>query len=118
MKCSRCSEILFNKELDHNHKVCLKCGYHFRVPAHERMEMTLDEGSFREMDAGMLPVNPLNLPDYGDKLDSAVKKTGLKEAVVTGEVYWRLSRCNGGHGRPLHDGEYGYRCGREDHQGH
>jgi ABC-type cobalamin/Fe3+-siderophores transport system ATPase subunit len=33
-------------------------------------------------------------------------------------VYWRLSRCNGGHGRPLHDGEYGYRCGREDHQGH
>jgi acetyl-CoA carboxylase carboxyl transferase subunit beta len=85
VKCSRCSEILFNKELDHNHKVCLKCGYHFRVPAHERMEMTLDEGSFREMDAGMLPVNPLNLPDYGDKLDSAVKKTGLKEAVVTGE---------------------------------
>lgn len=85
VKCSRCSEILFNKELDRNHKVCLKCGYHFRVPAHERMEMTLDEGSFREMDAGMLPVNPLNLPDYGAKLDSAVKKTGLNEAVVAGE---------------------------------
>ena len=82
MKCSRCSEILFNKELDHNHKVCLKCGYHFRVPAHERMEMTLDEGSFREMDAGMLPVNPLNRLIMVT-VDSAVKKTGLKEAVVT-----------------------------------
>ena len=47
--------------------------------------MTLDEGSFREMDAGMLPVNPFDLPDYETKLVSAVKNTGLNEAVVSGE---------------------------------
>jgi len=85
VKCPNCNEILFNKELDRNYRVCLKCGYHFRVPAHERIEMTLDEGSFREMDAGMLPVNPFDLPDYETKLVSAVKNTGLNEAVVSGE---------------------------------
>jgi acetyl-CoA carboxylase carboxyl transferase subunit beta len=85
VKCTRCSEILYNKELDKNGKVCLKCGYHFRVSAYERMDMTLDEGSFREMDAGMLPVNPFKLADYESKLAAAVKGTGLKEAVVAGE---------------------------------
>ncbi|HPZ43675.1 MAG TPA: acetyl-CoA carboxylase, carboxyltransferase subunit beta [Bacillota bacterium] len=85
VKCPSCNEILFNKELERNHRVCLKCGYHFRVPAYERIAMTLDEGSFREMDADMLPVNPFNLPDYESKLVSAVKNTGLNEAVVTGE---------------------------------
>ena len=85
VKCPRCDEVLFNKELEQNKKVCHKCGYHFRVAAHERMEMTLDEGSFKETDADMLPVNPLDLPDYKSKLDIAVKNTGLNEAVVTGE---------------------------------
>ncbi|MCL6638848.1 MAG: acetyl-CoA carboxylase, carboxyltransferase subunit beta [Firmicutes bacterium] len=85
VKCSNCNEILYNKELEKNHKVCQKCGFHFRVPARERLKMTLDEGSFREMDAGYLPVNPFNLADYGNKLAQARKTTGLNEAVVTGE---------------------------------
>ena len=29
-KCPGCNEILFNKELEKNLKVCTKCGHHFR----------------------------------------------------------------------------------------
>jgi acetyl-CoA carboxylase carboxyl transferase subunit beta len=85
VKCSNCNEILYNKELDKNFKVCQKCGFHFRLNSQERLKMTLDEGSFRELDNGVLPVNPFNLPDYENKLAQARKNTGLNEAVVTGE---------------------------------
>lgn len=85
VKCDRCGEILFNKELDKNYKVCKKCGFHFRLTAFERIKITIDEGSFKELDAGLLPVNPFNLPDYEKKLAVARKNSGLNEAVVTGE---------------------------------
>lgn len=85
VKCSRCNEILYNKELDKNFKVCQKCNYHFRLNARERIRMTLDEGSFKELDAELNTVNPLNFPTYAEKLEVVQESTGLKEAVVTGE---------------------------------
>ncbi|TEB11417.1 Acetyl-coenzyme A carboxylase carboxyl transferase subunit beta [Pelotomaculum sp. FP] len=85
VKCSRCNEIIFSKELDKNCKVCQKCGFHFRASAYERIAMTLDEGTFKEMDTDMLPVNPFKSAEYEEKLQAARKKSGLNEAVVTGE---------------------------------
>ena len=85
VKCTRCNEILLSKELDKNCKVCLKCGFHFRLNAYERIKMTLDEGSFQEINRDVFPVNPFNLADYDSKLASARKSSGLNEAVVTGE---------------------------------
>jgi acetyl-CoA carboxylase carboxyl transferase subunit beta len=85
VKCSHCNEIIFNKELERNFKVCQKCGFHFRATAYERIAMTLDEGTFREMDADLQPVNPYRLAEYEEKLKAARKKSGLNEAVVTGE---------------------------------
>ncbi|MDD4237308.1 MAG: acetyl-CoA carboxylase, carboxyltransferase subunit beta [Desulfotomaculaceae bacterium] len=85
VKCSRCNEIIFNKELDKNYKVCQKCGFHFRTSAYERIAMTLDEGTFEEMDTELLPVNPFKSAEYEEKLKAARKKSGLSESVVTGE---------------------------------
>ena len=84
VKCSQCNEIIFNKELEKNFKVCRKCGFHFRATAYERIAMTLDEGTFEEMDADMQPANPLENAEYAEKLQSAQKKSGLNESVVTG----------------------------------
>ena len=50
VKCPRCNEILYTKELEKNCKVCQKCNYHFRLNAQERIRMTVDEGSFQELD--------------------------------------------------------------------
>lgn len=85
VKCTRCNEILYTKELDKNLKVCHKCNFHFRVGAQERVAMVLDQGSFQEYDAGMVSTNPLDFPGYEDKIVKAQELTGLKEAVLTGE---------------------------------
>ena len=85
VKCPRCSEISFGRDLEKNLKVCRKCGYHFRLTAAERIRFTLDEGTFVEYDADLKPVNPFHSAEYADKLLAAQKSTGLPEAVVTGE---------------------------------
>ncbi|MFA5859450.1 MAG: acetyl-CoA carboxylase, carboxyltransferase subunit beta [Elusimicrobiota bacterium] len=91
VKCKKCEEIIYNKELEDNLKVCPKCGYYFRMKAHERIKMLADEGTFKEYDPDIMPVDILNFlsyPEkkpYADKLKSEQKKTGLNEAVVTGE---------------------------------
>jgi len=87
-RCGDCEEIIYNKELEENLKVCPKCNYHFRIGARERISFLLDEGSFREYDRNMTSVDPLNFQgvvSYKDKLSEEQKKTGLVEAAVTGE---------------------------------
>lgn len=85
VKCTRCNEILYTKELDKNLKVCQKCNFHFRVGAQERVAMILDEGSFQEYDADLVSGNPLDFPGYQEKIAQAQESTGLREAVLTGE---------------------------------
>ncbi|WIV20547.1 acetyl-CoA carboxylase, carboxyltransferase subunit beta [Paenibacillus polygoni] len=83
-KCSKCGTIQYSKELEKNLKVCPSCGYHMRLNAMERVKMTLDEG-FIEYDADMVSVDPLDFPGYKSKLEQQTMKSGLKDAVVTGE---------------------------------
>ena len=46
----------------------------------------MDEGSFREVEDGLSPRDFLGFKDYRDKLKSSRKKTGLKDAVISGEA--------------------------------
>ncbi|WP_374018833.1 acetyl-CoA carboxylase, carboxyltransferase subunit beta [Paenibacillus thiaminolyticus] len=84
-KCPKCGTIQYHKELQKNLKVCSECNHHLRLNAWERIEMTLDEGRFFEYDAEMDSVDPLQFPDYMEKLNLQKAKTGLKEAVIIGE---------------------------------
>ena len=87
-KCQNCQEIIYFKEIERNLKVCPKCDYHFRISASERIELVLDEGSFREMDAGLVSIDFLDFKDsqqYSERLARAMKKNGRTEAVVCGE---------------------------------
>ena len=83
-KCPECSEILFNKELEKNLRVCGKCGHHYILSARERIALTVDDGTFEEMDAGITTVNVLDFPEYDEKLEKWRKGTGEVECVVTG----------------------------------
>jgi len=83
-KCQRCGEIIYNKELEANFKVCPKCGYHFKTTARERIQMLLDEGSFTELFGNLVSQDPLDFAGYEEKLASAEKKAGLNEAVIAG----------------------------------
>ena len=86
-KCPACSELIHNLELQQNFRVCPRCDHHFVQPALERIEMLVDEGSFEEQDANMISVDTLKFmgqASYTERLKSYQKKTGLKDAVLTG----------------------------------
>lgn len=86
-KCPKCAQLIYDKDLDDNFKVCPKCDYHFPMSARERIHSLVETCSFEEMDADMMSVDILKftgVATYKSKLDQNQKKTGLKEAVVTG----------------------------------
>jgi acetyl-CoA carboxylase carboxyl transferase subunit beta len=86
-KCDGCGEIAYERVIQRNHWTCIKCGHHFVISAREYLSLISDEGSFEESDAGLKSGDPLGFRDskkYTDRVRSAVKKTGLNEAVVTG----------------------------------
>jgi len=85
IKCPNCKKIMYTKELNKNLKVCMNCGYHHQMNARERIESLFDENSFLEYDQNMISENPLNFPDYEEKLEKDRLKTKQNEAVVTGE---------------------------------
>ncbi len=86
-KCPKCATMVFDKELDENLKVCLRCQHHFSISARERIHSLVETCTFEEMDAEMTSVDVLNftgVASYTSKLDDYQKNTGLKDAVLTG----------------------------------
>jgi acetyl-CoA carboxylase carboxyl transferase subunit beta len=87
-KCEECGEIIYNKTLEEDFKVCPKCDYHFTLSAPERVAQLVDEGTFKEMSVGLTSVDPLKFKGpkaYITKLKEDQVATGLVDAVVTGE---------------------------------
>jgi len=84
-RCPKCGNIQFSKELEKNLKVCSTCGHHFRLNAWERLAMTVDEGTFEEMDRDLVSEDPLGFPGYPEKLERQKASSNLRDAVVTGE---------------------------------
>ena len=84
VKCPVCKNVMLSSDLEENYKVCLKCGYHFRLPARQRIEMTVDEGTFQEFDADMMSSNIIDFPEYTRKLKNAKINSGENESVITG----------------------------------
>src|SRR5690625_4094763 len=84
-KCEQCSHIIYYKELEKCLHVCPNCHYHHPIDAWYRIDSLFDEQSFEEWDKQLKTTNPLDFPDYLEKIEKDVDKTGLSEAVVTGK---------------------------------
>ncbi len=84
VKCPKCGRILYNKDLKENLKVCGNCNAHIRLTARERIEITIDKGTFVEFDADIKSANPLEFPEYDAKTEKMREKTGINDAVITG----------------------------------
>jgi acetyl-CoA carboxylase carboxyl transferase alpha subunit/acetyl-CoA carboxylase carboxyl transferase beta subunit len=88
VKCTRCGELLYQRELARNLQVCHKCHYHFRLRARERIELFADPGTFRELDPDMRSADPLEFVSrgkrYPDRLAEARESADLLEAVIYG----------------------------------
>ncbi len=91
-KCPSCEEMIFDKDLEENLKVCPHCSHHFPTTAWARIESLTESGSFMESDGDMMSVDTLEFTGtaaYAEKLVKHREKTGLKDAVVTGIGYMR-----------------------------
>jgi acetyl-CoA carboxylase carboxyl transferase subunit beta len=89
VKCQSCGEVVTKTELAQNLQVCPKCQHHMTLGARERIASLVDEGTFEERDAEMLSVDSLKfrgVATYKERLDTYRKKTGLKDAVITGDA--------------------------------
>ena len=88
VKCPSCGEIIFRKKLEENLRVCPKCDYHFTLSADERIKITLDSGTFEEMDRLLVSPDPLNFQGpkpYKQKLKQEQEKTKMLDAAITGK---------------------------------
>ena len=83
-KCPSCGAIIDEITLKQRHRVCTKCDHHFTLTSQERVEMLLDPDSFEELDPNLDSVDALGFKGYMDKVKSYQKKTGLRDAVLTG----------------------------------
>lgn len=84
-KCPKCRSIMYTKELKKNLMVCSSCGHHHSMTSYDRIDSLMDGQTFVEYDKEMISQDPLNFPTYEEKSAVDRKKTGLNEAIVTGE---------------------------------
>lgn len=88
-KCEGCRSIIYDKELQNNFMVCPKCNYHHPLTALRRIELLVDENSFKEQDSTLSPKDILGFkgPDsYQQSIQKAHKKSGLNEAIIGGKA--------------------------------
>ena len=85
-KCPRCQHMITEEHYNELLKVCPDCNYHGRMTARERIAITADKDSFIEFDKDMKSCNPINYPEYEEKQQELREKTGLSDAVVTGQA--------------------------------
>lgn len=83
-KCPSCGAIIDEITLKQRNRVCTKCDHHFTLTSQERVAMLLDPDSFEEMDATIESSDALGFKGYSDKVKGYQKKTGLKDAVLSG----------------------------------
>ncbi|MEF9984406.1 MAG: acetyl-CoA carboxylase, carboxyltransferase subunit beta [Oscillospiraceae bacterium] len=83
VKCSECGQTLQKAEIIKLYNVCPSCGYHYPISAYRRLEMLVDSGSLKELNKHYTVKNPLNFPEYEEKLIKLREKNHLNESVVT-----------------------------------
>jgi acetyl-CoA carboxylase carboxyl transferase beta subunit/acetyl-CoA carboxylase carboxyl transferase alpha subunit len=116
-KCKVCREETPFKKYLKGFKICPKCGSidrKFYPSAHEWIRHLVDRGSFRERDANLVPLDPINfsfraedgaIKRYRDDIEKDTAKTGVHEALVIGTAKLR------GQEIVLVVSEYGFRGG-------
>ena len=86
--CFSCKEDLNNSSKYRNFKICAECNFHFHIPAKERINLIIDQGTFKEINKNLSSnfeqIAQEELENYDEKIKSDQFRTGLNEAVVTG----------------------------------
>ena len=84
--CPHCKEEVFASEIKENNKICPKGQFYFPMTPQERILSLADTKTFKERDQKLSTMNPLDFPEYEEKLAENEKRTRHTDAVVTGTM--------------------------------
>ena len=87
-RCDECGATLRAEEFTENLEVCPSCGHHYALSAESWIDLLTDPGSFEELDLGLVSGDPLAFNDarpYPERVAATRKKTGVDDAMMTGE---------------------------------
>jgi acetyl-CoA carboxylase carboxyl transferase subunit beta len=90
VKCPKCNELNYSRELENNLWLCPKCDYHNRLTARQRIATLADPDSFQEWDQQIRTANPLGFSEpsgsYESKIAKTVARSGEAESLITGRM--------------------------------
>nr|YP_009309970.1 acetyl-CoA carboxylase carboxyltransferase beta [Coreanomecon hylomeconoides]ALZ50113.1 acetyl-CoA carboxylase carboxyltransferase beta [Coreanomecon hylomeconoides] len=88
VQCENCYGLNYKKFFKSKLNVCEQCGYHLKMSSSDRIELSIDPGTWDPMDEDMVSMDPIEFHSeeepYKDRIDSYQRKTGLTEAIQTG----------------------------------
>lgn len=84
--CKKCGYEAKGYELIENSYICPDCGNYYRMSARDRIALTTDKNSFKELFQGLTSKDFLEFPNYQEKLKKATADTGEEDAVVCGKA--------------------------------
>lgn len=82
-QCKKCDVSTPMEDFTENLFICPSCQEHYRMNAPRRIRNLLDPDSFRETNPYLSGDDPLDFPDYQEKIQD-LREEGIQEAVVTG----------------------------------
>lgn len=82
--CPSCKDKATKEQLAEHMYVCPVCGHHYNISAKYRIKTLVDPKTFKEICGSVKGGNPLDFPDYDEKLTEQRKKTSMREAVLVG----------------------------------
>nr|YP_010756844.1 acetyl-CoA carboxylase carboxyltransferase beta [Kleinhovia hospita]UNV38562.1 acetyl-CoA carboxylase carboxyltransferase beta [Kleinhovia hospita] len=88
VQCENCYGLNYRKLFKSKKNICEQCGYHLKMSSSDRIELSIDPGTWAPMDEDMISLDPIEFHSeeepYKDRIDSYQRKTGLTEAIQTG----------------------------------
>nr|QVX30088.1 acetyl-CoA carboxylase carboxyltransferase beta subunit [Sweetia fruticosa] len=88
IECENCYGLNYKKFWKSKMNICEHCGYHLKMSSSDRIELSIDPGTWNPMDEDMVSLDPIEFHSeeepYKDRIDFYQRKTGLTEAVQTG----------------------------------
>ena len=90
--CPHCKEEVYTLQVKENYKICPKCQFYFPMTPEERLLSLADAKSFREHDKNLATVNPLDFPEYEEKLKANEDTEIEVEAMPSGSAFVSFSK--------------------------
>ena len=83
--CPSCGNMIHNKKIKENLRVCNTCNHHFLMSVDDRIELLFSKNEAQEIELDKISDDPLNFSDkkkYKDRLKEYRKKTKREDAFI------------------------------------